>query len=293
VGSLVRLLNDDDDKVRAFVAVHLIRLDCGVVKSAFEEQGGELQAISRMLHFGDLISMSLALLVFAEDKSLEARQYCTSQSATIRLACVVALTRFGVSVVSDLLVLLSDQVAAIRQAAAYALGEIASEEAVSGLERAVLDECADVRFYALVALGKIADLPQAPMRIIVARLQDSEPSVRKAVWIALSMIDERAELVLPELLAALPSNYLDVRGTVLNALGRIKPRSADVVYQLLLALKSDDGSTVPWIKSTLADLVPLAVNWPEPEVMKELIRQLPDDPHMIAEVVTKALEAVS
>jgi hypothetical protein len=107
------------------------------------------------------------------------------------------------------------------------------------------------------------------------------------------MIGERAELVLPELLAALSSDYLDVRGTILNALGRIKPRSVDVVSQLLFALKSDDGSTVPWIKSTLADLVPLAVNWSEPEVLKELILHLPDDTHVIAEVVTKALETVS
>ena len=179
VRPLVKLLCDEDREIRIFAAIRLMDLDRGVMKSAFDQQGGEIRAVSDILGSRDLTGGFFSLLVLAEQGSPDARQYRRSPSVTLRLACVVALSRLGDAAVMDLLLLLSDESTEVREIAAYALGRIASKESISGLEKAARDECANVRFRALIALGEISGLPEASLRIIVGSLLDPEASVRR------------------------------------------------------------------------------------------------------------------
>ena len=225
VRPLVKLLCDEDRKVRIFAAIHLMSLDRGVMKSAFDQQGGEMRAVSDMLDSRDLTGGMFALLILAERGSPDARQYRRSPSVTLRLASVVALSRLGDAAVTDLLQLLSDKATEVREIAAYALGRIASKESIPGLEKAARDECANVRFRALIALGELSGLPEATLRVIVGSLLDPEASVREgAALVLVYKLGADAARVLPELLAALSSNDDEVRTAVLIALGEIKPR---------------------------------------------------------------------
>ena len=128
---------------------------------------------------------------------------------------------------------LKDENSDVRQAAAYALGEIKDPRAVEPLIAALKDEDSDVRKAAARALGEIKD-PRA-VEPLIAALEDEELRVRAAAAEALVKIGAPA---VEPLIAALEDEELRVRAAAAEALGQIG--DARAVAPLIAALKDTD-----------------------------------------------------
>jgi HEAT repeat protein len=86
---------------------------------------------------------------------------------------------------------LTDPHAAVRSAAAVALGDLGAREAIAALVVAMEDADANVREMAINALGEIADARALPR--LRRALRDARPEVRYQAVIAFTHIAERAE----------------------------------------------------------------------------------------------------
>jgi HEAT repeat protein len=114
-----------------------------------------------------------------------------------RMAVTGALIRFGEAAVDGLVEGLLDENAAVRRAAAKALGKIGSAEhkAVRGLSAALLDIDSGVRRFAAEALGRLGDGTVVPE--LSETLRDADTNTRIAAFKALARLDtpEAAETI--------------------------------------------------------------------------------------------------
>jgi HEAT repeat protein len=116
----------------------------------------------------------------------------------VRVHATDALIRIGEAAIEGLLLALQDERAAVRRAAAKALGKIKHSKAVVGLRQSIHDVDADVRRFAAQALGRIGD--ESSVDVLGVALRDGEVRVRKAAPGALWDLGEAALPVLREAL---------------------------------------------------------------------------------------------
>lgn len=116
----------------------------------------------------------------------------------VRVNVTNALIKIGLPAVAGLTEALRDEQAAVRRAAAKALGKIRHADAVRGLGVSLLDVDADVRRFAAQALGRIGD--ESAVDVLGTALRDEEARVRKA---AAGALWDMGEVALPVLREAL------------------------------------------------------------------------------------------
>jgi hypothetical protein len=161
------------------------------------------------------------------------------------------------AVAAALIRALEDSVAAVREDAAYALGQLQTAAAVSPLvTRLGRDPAPKVREMIAWALGQIESRSATEGLSAAAQRDSSEPVRAMAVW-ALAQVQDPAAL--PALTALLRDGSAEVRGRAAWAIGSIEPQSAPP--GLLAAL--DDASAdvrlrAAWALGQIAD--PAAVS---------------------------------
>jgi hypothetical protein len=158
---------------------------------------------------------------------LKSKDKLTRRQSAVRLGEIRAR-----GAVRALTTLLSDPEPGVREAALFALGQIA-EPAVKGIVvRALTDKVADVRASAAFALGMLANKNAA--EDLSGVLDDTEPSVRGSAAVALGLLHDEAAV--DELIDLLNDESYDVRYDAVWALGQIgEPDAAEHLRAALAA----------------------------------------------------------
>lgn len=151
-----------------------------------EDTGVRFQAAKTLAHFADSATVP-DLLDGLRDVDMFVRVHVTD-----------ALIRIGLPAVEGLSEALRDENAAVRRAAAKALGKIRHVDGVKGLRVSLLDVDADVRRFAAQALGRIGD--ESAVDVLGEALRDEDVRVRKAAAGALWDMGEAAVPVLRDAL---------------------------------------------------------------------------------------------
>ncbi len=131
-----------------------------------EDTGVRFQAAKTLAHFADPATVP-DLLDGLRDVDMFVRVHVTD-----------ALIRIGPPAVDGLVDALRDTNAAVRRAAAKALGKIKHGDGVRGLRVSLLDVDADVRRFSAQALGRIGD--ESAVDVLGEALRDEDVRVRKA-----------------------------------------------------------------------------------------------------------------
>jgi TonB family protein len=126
----------------------------------------------------------------------------------------------------------------VREAAAFALGQITDPVASSPLTRALSDKNTEVRASAAFALGMIGE--RKSLHALSDALQDDESAVRSAAAIALGLMQDPEAV--DELVAMLDDSSFDVRYDAVWALGYIG--EPDALEHLRAALFNTDSLQV-------------------------------------------------
>src|SRR5215471_4100872 len=158
---------------------------------------------------------------------LKSKDTQTRRQSAIRLGEIRAR-----GAVRALTILVSDHEPGVREAALFALGQIA-DPAVKGIVvRALTDKVADVRASAAFALGMLANKGAA--EDLSGVLDDAEPSVRGSAAVALGLLHDEAAV--DELIDLLNDDSFDVRYDAVWALGQIgQPDAAEHLRAALAA----------------------------------------------------------
>ena len=157
---------------------------------------------------------------------LKSKDTQTRRQSAIRLGEIRAR-----GAVRALTTLISDTEPAVREAALFALGQIA-DPAVKGIAvRALTDKVADVRASAAFTLGMLANKSAA--EALSNALDDAEPSVRGSAAVALGLLHD--EEAVDELVDLLNDDSFDVRYDAVWALGQIGDPDAAQYLRAALA----------------------------------------------------------
>src|SRR5262249_37981543 len=141
--------------------------------------------------------------------------------------------------VRGLSTLVSDAAPGVREAAVFALGQIADPPVKGLVVRALSDKVADVRASAAFALGMLAS--KTVIESLAGALDDAEPSVRGAAATALGLLHDEAAV--DELIDLLNDDSFDVRYDAVWALGQIgDPDAAEYLRAALAAAPSRSPS---------------------------------------------------
>ena len=163
--------SDPQTRIDAILAVeryHYTEIlpEVGTVLRQDRDTGVRFQAAKTLAHFADPATVP-ELLDGLRDADMFVRVHATD-----------ALIRVGHAAIEGLLEALRDERAAVRRAAAKALGKIKHLDAVVGLRDSIRDEDADVRRFTAQALGRIGD--ESSVDVLGQALRDSDSRVRKA-----------------------------------------------------------------------------------------------------------------
>ncbi len=121
-------------------------------------------------------------------------------------------------IASTLIDLLGDRDAHVRAQSAKLLGDARVQESLTGLIRLAADPEADVRFHAVMSLGKLNQLAALPTVLAMLRANnDADPLLRHAGVMALTAFNDR-----PSLVAAAKDPNPGVRMASLLAMRRLK-----------------------------------------------------------------------
>ena len=172
-----------------------------------------------------------------EDVEAEERRMAAEAPGEIKSEAAYALGRIGSeAAVTRLVARLEDADSDVRSAAAQALGKIRSEAAVAPLIARLEDADSDVRSAAAQALGEIRS--EAAVAPLIARLEDADSDVRSVAAQALGQI--KSEAAVMPLIARLEHADSGVRSTAARALGGIKSEAA--VVPLVACLEGTEAS---------------------------------------------------
>ncbi|MCY3836735.1 MAG: HEAT repeat domain-containing protein [Anaerolineaceae bacterium] len=117
----------------------------------------------------------------------------------LRMAATAALVSLGEAAVPSLVHALQDDQAAVRRAAAKALGKLGDAAALADLLRALTDVDVSTRRFAAQALGRIGHA--AAVAALGDSLRDADRKVREASGVALGKIGRPAAPILIEALS--------------------------------------------------------------------------------------------
>ncbi len=189
---LAALANDDaQTRIDAIMMIETanyteILPEVGTVLRDDVDTGVRFQAAKTLSHFADPATVP-ELLDGLRDVDMFVRVHATD-----------ALIRIGHPAVVGLAQALQDEQAAVRRAAAKALGKIKHTDGIDGLRAAVQDVDADVRRFAVQALGRIGD--ESTVDVLGVALRDQNEKVRK---VAAGALWDLGEASVPVLRAAL------------------------------------------------------------------------------------------
>lgn len=179
--------NDPNERIAAMIAIenggHQAALPHVSARLRDDEDTGvRFQAAKTLARFADPATVP-DLLDGLRDVDMFVRVHVTD-----------ALIRIGPPAVDGLVDALRDSNAAVRRAAAKALGKIKHEDGVRGLRVSLLDVDADVRRFSAQALGRIGD--ESVVDVLGEALRDDDVRVRKAAAGALWDIGDASLVVL-------------------------------------------------------------------------------------------------
>ena len=161
-----------------------------------------------------------------------------------------AVEKIGTEAVPDLAKALKHERVAIRQSAAYLLGEIKDERGLEDLAAALADKDENVRWKAATSLTKFG--PKATPAAL-KRLEDPSVDARRcAAWVFQQTLDPAA---VPSLAKAMSDADEQVRWNAAIALQKIGPASAPPLFGLLRAAetKADLKKMDIWVLEHVED----------------------------------------
>jgi TonB family protein len=126
---------------------------------------------------------------------------------------------------------LSDKDAGVREAAAFALGQIASRAATERLTRLLADKDAEVRATAAFALGMLGD--RRSIAVLSKAQDDADAGVRSSAVVGLGLMQD--EDAVDELIEMLTDSSFDVRYDAAWSLGQIGEPDADSPLRMAVA----------------------------------------------------------
>ena len=126
---------------------------------------------------------------------------------------------------------LSDKDAGVREAAAFALGQIASRAATERLTRLLADKDAEVRATAAFALGMLGD--RRSIAPLSKAQDDADAGVRSSAVVGLGLMQD--EDAVDELIEMLADSSFDVRYDAAWSLGQIGEPDADSPLRMAVA----------------------------------------------------------
>ena len=225
------------------LAVRVVRLGLEVDWFLGARLVGEVQKRFQERAFVEVDGLELPVLVKVELAGLTKLEAAVSgliklledSEESVREAAAFALGEIGSdTATSGLIKLLEDSEESVREAAAFALGEIGSDTATSGLIKLLKDSEEFVREAAALALGEIGS--DTATSGLIKLLKDSEEFVREAAAFALGEIG--SETAIPKLIKLLKSSEKYVREAAAFALGEIGSETA--IPKLIKLLKSSE-----------------------------------------------------
>lgn len=151
-----------------------------------------LQSPSAYLDAADSEIRRLAVAASQGDDQLLAKlaaMLATDPAPLVRRECAEVLGLVPIEDPAPLLAALTDEVAEVREAAATALGEVASSAAITALVACSVDQAEDklVREAAVAALGAIGDPTAVPT--LLGLITEAPPQIRRRCVAALSVFD--------------------------------------------------------------------------------------------------------
>lgn len=134
-----------------------------------------------------------------DDLIASLQQALRGKDMWLRMAATAALVSLGEAAVPSLVLALQDEQAAVRRAAAKALGKLGDTAALADLLRALTDVDANTRRFAAQALGRLGHA--AAVAALGDSLRDTDRKVREASGKALGKIGRPAAPILIEALS--------------------------------------------------------------------------------------------
>jgi HEAT repeat protein len=277
--STIRILSDSDRGVRVAAAFNLIGLQRGVVKGAFESDGG-FDVAHGMLFSPDAAAHSTALVVLSDHNVVPDRS-CSDPSPVVRLAAAVALARIGRKATERRISIFEGGFPDAGKMAALVLGKQSEQEVVEGkagdcqveervtpgLLALLSDVSADVREVAALALGNVGVQAAAPALIFA--LQDKDSEVRFRCLVALGKIGSLGEEAIRSVARSLSDPVAKVRQGAGIALRLAGKAAAPVLPEILNALPDEDELVQQRLVEALAATEPEST-----EVVLRLVKML-------------------
>lgn len=273
--ALVQAASDSDPHVRgaAVVALGSLGVETDLAKpaltKALEDDGSFPQGIDSATAVCEEAASALTKLPEDPDaiaailvKAMERDKPMCSGSAGYALASL------GPKAMPQILVALRSQRPAARAAAAWALTELQSPQAIPALEHTLEDEYGEVRAYAAVALGRLGPAAAATVPSLTKRLDDVGPyeqpifhhwqspgiSVSPNAAAALGQIGESAQGAIPKLTVMARNQDL----LAAQALLQIDPSNKLAFSVLHEIVEADDEFNGYEAAEALGDLGPRA-----------------------------------
>ncbi len=118
----------------------------------------------------------------------------------------------------------------LRRAAAHAVAEkpVSDERVVAALAKCVADEDAELRYFAIDALGKIGPAAKSSTPTLKIALQDADPRVRLRAALSMARIDPQERSFMP----AVVNSMREGDGNTLLEIGTMGPSAAWAVPTL-------------------------------------------------------------
>jgi HEAT repeat protein len=160
----------------------------------------------------------------------------------VREAAAYAIGNIGpaaIGVVPSLIKALKDENPDVREAAIYALGGFgsAAASAIPALIKALKDKSWVVRVAAANTFEEMGPQAKAAVPALSKALKDKHPFVQEAAAISLGTMGPEAKAAVPALAKALEDEYSMVREAAARALGNIGPAAKGAVPALIKTLE--------------------------------------------------------
>lgn len=197
----------------------------------------------------------------------------------------LARARYRAGVLALIEVATDDPADNVREAAIWALGDIASESALSFLLKIIDDDSESHanRWAALYGLGTVHHADALP-KIFHLYYSDNDMELRQAAGRTILRFGQGAAPFLVDVLQKRRTRGVDARAAAAQLLGRVRAKSA--VPALLEAINQDEPN-VRW------DAIKALGDIGDPQAVPHLIRLLNDENVLVGKIAVWALETIS
>lgn len=272
---LIKLLDDPDPQVRSLAGWKLLEAPKEVLTSVFSERGGSRPRWLPLLGAADpawRASAAIALSLHGSVASLDLLHLLEDPCAIVRRAIAIS-TRWLASPGVALDAALRNSDVDVRRFATRVLCLAPSDEAAERIVDILQDESAEVRYDALLSLGRMGTHALGKLGALCAAFSDPEPLVRCGAATAIGEIGTAPSEVLAALVRTLKDPISFVRRACTVAVGRLAPPSLEVFLTLSENLDDSDEEIRYWTQSAL-----------------KAISQSIEDPQGLSDVLSRCLK---